>query len=68
MGVSPETVAAKLGVSYNGRQERVRGAPLYLFTDPETGSTFAVFDLKETAYRLKSKRSQFARAVEGRRI
>lgn len=60
---SPETVAAKLRITYNGLQRRVKGPPLYLFNDPQTGSSFAVFDLKETAHRLKLKRSQFGQTV-----
>lgn len=61
-----ESIAKSLDIIYNGEQQRVRGqAPLYLFTDKKTGTTFSAENLSqgEVAQKLEFKRQQFAQAA-----
>lgn len=61
-----EAIAKSLDIIYNGEQSRVRGqAPLHLFTDKKTGTTFSAESLSqgEVAQKLEFKRQQFAQAA-----
>ena len=62
-----QSVADKLGITYNGLTEmppemKARGyGDQYTFTDPETKSTFTTTDLAETGAKLDELRERFGR-------
>lgn len=51
-----ETIANSMGLYYNGPQE---GSDFYVFTDPETETTFLARDLEETIKKLEDRREAF---------
>lgn len=68
VGVLPENparagaeIADELAITYNGLQETVPGKPsMMLFTDPQTGSTFAANTLDIARTKLDAMRAKFA--------
>ena len=61
---TPEKLAARLGIRFDGTQERTKGrSPLYSFTDPKTGGTLFAPDLKSVPVLLADSRLKF-RAAE----
>ncbi len=57
-----ETAARVLKIRYSGQQELTGGRSVELFTDPKTGSTFAVENIADVARRLQEVRTGFAEA------
>jgi len=56
-------IAVILKVRYEGLQVGFRDIPpVYLFTDPVTGSTFAGTDLEDTRQKLQDSRIAFGKA------
>ena len=60
---SHEAEAARLGISFNGLQERGTKPPLPLFTDPQNGGTFALPEGKTLDEALAAHREKFEAAV-----
>jgi hypothetical protein len=56
---TPEAIAKRLGIVYNGEQERWKNTPLYMFTDKKTGSTLGTPDLTEVEAKLTEMRVKF---------
>lgn len=56
--------ARRLGLTFNGLQPQGKGEPLPLFTDPETGSTFAIRPTENVTQGLMRARARF-RPKEG---
>lgn len=54
--------AEKLGIKFNGMQERINKPPIPLFTDPKTGSSFTVEEGETLAEALSKLREKFEEA------
>lgn len=63
-GETPEAAAERMGVTFNGMQERPGGKPPYfLFTDPQSNnSTFAATSVADAGIALKNFREKFQAA------